>query len=243
MRRVLNATSKGVAFLLPPLSSRRLHARHASRVGWPTDVGLEKATTAYVAFRLPRRATSRSQLQCVFKKPWPNRASIGPARPVGAAAGFLRAIRGSGDAWGVFSPRGRHVARGKRQEIFGFHVLREGGASALVTLVEHIAHEVGMYYVVNVLFGYPRFFVSQARVLVVLGVGPGTVCIVEVCVVYLDTLTPLFELGSDLCIEFKFNCCEHEMVWLLVLPVRPFGVEVTVVSLLFWVAPTEPVTC
>ncbi|MQL99996.1 hypothetical protein Taro_032727, partial [Colocasia esculenta] len=29
------------------------------------------------------------------------------------------------------------------------------------------------------LVGYPRFFVSQARVFVVLGVGPGTVCTVE----------------------------------------------------------------
>ncbi|MQL87792.1 hypothetical protein Taro_020341, partial [Colocasia esculenta] len=26
----------------------------------------------------------------------------------------------------------------------------------------------------------------------------------------------------------KFNCCEHEMVWLLALPMRPSGVEVSV---------------
>ena len=38
-------------------------------------------------------------------------------------------------------------------------------------------------------------------------------------------------------------CCEHDMVWLPVLPVRPIGVEVSVVTVLFWVAPTEPVTC
>ncbi|MQL90734.1 hypothetical protein Taro_023323 [Colocasia esculenta] len=51
MRRVLNATALGVAFLLPPLSGRRLHGRHASRVGRPADVRLEKATVAYVTFR------------------------------------------------------------------------------------------------------------------------------------------------------------------------------------------------
>ncbi|MQL89780.1 hypothetical protein Taro_022358 [Colocasia esculenta] len=44
------------------------------------------------------------------------------------------------------------------------------------------------------LVGYPRFFVSQARVLVVLGVCPATMCTVEVCIVFLDTLTPVFEL-------------------------------------------------
>ena len=33
------------------------------------------------------------------------------------------------------------------------------------------------------------------------------------------------------------------MVWLMLLPVRPIGVEVPVVTVLFWVAPTEPVTC
>ncbi|MQL70187.1 hypothetical protein Taro_002473 [Colocasia esculenta] len=43
--------------------------------------------------------------------------------------------------------------------------------------------------------GYPRFFVSQARVFVVLGVlSRNLCCTVEVCVVFLDTLTPEFEL-------------------------------------------------
>ncbi|MQL80618.1 hypothetical protein Taro_013054, partial [Colocasia esculenta] len=154
MCHVQNAMALGVAFLLPLLSSRRLHARHASRVGRPADVGLEKATAAYVAFRLRCRATSRSQLQCVFKEPRPNRASTGSTRPRGAAAGFLRAIRGSRDAWGVFSPRGRRVERGKRRVIFDFRVIREGrefylllcmamtsGASALLTLMERITYE------------------------------------------------------------------------------------------------------
>ncbi|MQL69405.1 hypothetical protein Taro_001686 [Colocasia esculenta] len=45
------------------------------------------------------------------------------------------------------------------------------------------------------LVGYPRFFVSQARVFVVLGVLSRYLCrTVEVCVVFLDTLTPEFEL-------------------------------------------------
>ncbi|MQL74900.1 hypothetical protein Taro_007262, partial [Colocasia esculenta] len=45
------------------------------------------------------------------------------------------------------------------------------------------------------LVGYPRFFVSQARVFVVLGVlSRYWCCTVEVCVVFLDTLTPVFEL-------------------------------------------------
>ncbi|MQL77984.1 hypothetical protein Taro_010403 [Colocasia esculenta] len=70
MRRVLNVTNLGVAFLIPLLSGRRLYVRHASRAGWPADVGLEKAMAAYVVFKLRRRATSRSQLQCIFKEPW-----------------------------------------------------------------------------------------------------------------------------------------------------------------------------
>ncbi|MQM09966.1 hypothetical protein Taro_042852 [Colocasia esculenta] len=78
-----------------------------------------------------------------------------------AAVGFLRVIRGSGDAWGVFSPRGCRVERGKHRGISGLHVLREGGASALVMLMERIAHNYGT---------------------------------VEVCVVFLDTLTLVFEL-------------------------------------------------
>ncbi|MQL96682.1 hypothetical protein Taro_029360 [Colocasia esculenta] len=45
------------------------------------------------------------------------------------------------------------------------------------------------------LVGYPRFFVSQTRVLAVLGVlSQYLCCTVEVCVVFLDTLTPEFEL-------------------------------------------------
>ncbi|MQL73391.1 hypothetical protein Taro_005745 [Colocasia esculenta] len=43
--------------------------------------------------------------------------------------------------------------------------------------------------------GYPRFFVSQARVFVVLGVlSRYWCCTVEVCVIFLNTLTPEFEL-------------------------------------------------
>ncbi|MQL85366.1 hypothetical protein Taro_017882 [Colocasia esculenta] len=49
------------------------------------------------------------------------------------------------------------------------------------------------------LVGYPKFFVSQARVFVVLGVlSRYLCCTVEVCVVFLDTLTPEFELYVQL---------------------------------------------
>ncbi|MQM13803.1 hypothetical protein Taro_046729, partial [Colocasia esculenta] len=44
------------------------------------------------------------------------------------------------------------------------------------------------------LVGYPMFCVSQARVFVVLGVCPDAVCTIEVCVIFVDTLTPVFEL-------------------------------------------------
>ncbi|MQL85042.1 hypothetical protein Taro_017557 [Colocasia esculenta] len=45
------------------------------------------------------------------------------------------------------------------------------------------------------LVGYPRFFVSQARVFVVLGVCPGTCVVLSRSVSsVLDTLTPVFEL-------------------------------------------------
>ncbi|MQM14234.1 hypothetical protein Taro_047166 [Colocasia esculenta] len=61
------------------------------------------------------------------------------------------------------------------------------GASALVTLMERIAHEVGMSYV-----GAPARDPRGARH------GPAVVCLqcgtVEVCVIFLDTLTPEFEL-------------------------------------------------
>ncbi|MQL99865.1 hypothetical protein Taro_032595 [Colocasia esculenta] len=50
----------------------------------------------------------------------------------------------------------------------------------------------GVHRLIHV--GYPRFCVSQARVFVVLGVCRGIVCTTEVCVVFLDTLTPVFEL-------------------------------------------------
>ncbi|MQL75320.1 hypothetical protein Taro_007702, partial [Colocasia esculenta] len=82
-----------------------------------------------------------------------------------------------------FSARSRRedlvLSGGKRREFVFFvkypmsRPQLRGGASALVTLMERIAHEVGIFYVVNVLC---------------------TVCTVEVCVVFLDTLTPVFQL-------------------------------------------------
>ncbi|MQL73978.1 hypothetical protein Taro_006331 [Colocasia esculenta] len=97
-------------------------------------------------------------------------------------------------------------------------VLSMCGALAPVALLECIVHVLDMWFtwktcvkvhtdlalpsvVVWRLFrnaslvGYPRFFVSQTRMFVVLGVlSRYWCCTVEVCVVFLDTLTPEFEL-------------------------------------------------
>ncbi|MQM16189.1 hypothetical protein Taro_049143 [Colocasia esculenta] len=76
------------------------------------------------------------------------------------------------------------------------------GALTSVVLLEHRAFEASLPAILSLLsvvvrrlfrnaslVGYPRFFVSQARVFVVLEYGT-----IEVCVVFLDTLTPVFEL-------------------------------------------------
>ncbi|MQL85515.1 hypothetical protein Taro_018035 [Colocasia esculenta] len=64
---------------------------------------------------------------------------------------------------------------------------RVGYGSVLVFSVLDISSEL--------VSRYPRFFVSQARVFVVLGVlSRYLCCTVEVCIVFLDTLTPEFEL-------------------------------------------------
>ncbi|MQL88513.1 hypothetical protein Taro_021075 [Colocasia esculenta] len=69
------------------------------------------------------------------------------------------------------------------------------GALAPVALFECVVHVLDMWFTWKTCVGYPRFFVSQERVFVVLGVlSRYLCCTVEVCVVFLDTLTPEFEL-------------------------------------------------
>ncbi|MQL71602.1 hypothetical protein Taro_003903 [Colocasia esculenta] len=124
-----------------------------------------KAPASHVAFRSQCRATSLSQVLCVFKNPaeqsWEKLSSAGG----GCCTGFL-VIRGPGGVLDAFSPRGCRVERGKHRGI-------SGGASALVTLMERVVHEMDMFDMVIVLLQC------------------GTV---EVCVIFLDTLTPVFEL-------------------------------------------------
>ncbi|MQL95945.1 hypothetical protein Taro_028616, partial [Colocasia esculenta] len=120
------------------------------------DKGMRRvlnATALVVAFLLPPLSVD----VCIRAKC----RALGSARPGGELLRDFLTIRGPGGVLGALSPRGRCAERGKRRGISGFHVLREGGASALVTLMERIAHNCGT---------------------------------VEVYVVFLDTLTPVFEL-------------------------------------------------
>ncbi|MQM02253.1 hypothetical protein Taro_035019 [Colocasia esculenta] len=131
MRRVPNATALVVAFLLSLFGGPRLHGCCMSRAGQSADVGLGKATASYVTFRSQRRAASRSQPLCVFKEVWPDRAGASSARLGGAAAELPQAIQTSGGVFGTLSLRGRHVERGRRRAMRGFHVLH-GGAEPVV---------------------------------------------------------------------------------------------------------------
>ncbi|MQM17389.1 hypothetical protein Taro_050360 [Colocasia esculenta] len=100
--------------------------------------------------------------------------------------------------FGVFSPQGRRAERGKRREFVFFAEIRVPGLGLspvkAIDSADVTSLVVRRLYRNASLVGYPRYFVSQACVLVVLGVGPGTVCTVEVSVIFLDTLTPVFEL-------------------------------------------------
>ncbi|MQL89767.1 hypothetical protein Taro_022346 [Colocasia esculenta] len=160
---VVNVLSLVVAFMLPPLSvDVYMHAKcHA--------LGGPQITPAEQNFH--RLCSTRGELLRVFL-----------------------VIRGSGGAWGVFSLQGRRAERGKRRGISGFRVLHEGFAPVKATylavgtksrqadpsqqglLLRQSSVVVRRLFRNASLVGYPRFFVSQARVFVVLGVCPGTVC-------------------------------------------------------------------
>ncbi|MQL89233.1 hypothetical protein Taro_021805 [Colocasia esculenta] len=104
VRRVLNTTALVVAFLLPLFGSTSACAPCVTRGAGLADVRSGKATASHVAFRSRRRATSRSQPLCIFKGVFAEQSKGSSAWPGGAAVGFFRAVRGSGGAWGVFSP-------------------------------------------------------------------------------------------------------------------------------------------
>ncbi|MQL99824.1 hypothetical protein Taro_032550, partial [Colocasia esculenta] len=59
LRHILNTTTLVVAFLLPLFGGLRLHGCRVSCAGQLADVGLGKATTSYVAFRLLQRFSWR----------------------------------------------------------------------------------------------------------------------------------------------------------------------------------------
>ncbi|MQM08945.1 hypothetical protein Taro_041804 [Colocasia esculenta] len=116
VRRVLNATALGVAFLLPLFGGHRLHGCRVSLAGQSADVGLS----------FHRLCSTRGSC-CGF---------LGDSR-------FWRCVRR------VLAARTSRGV-GETPEV---RILHEGGASALVTLTKRVAHEVGMFYVVNVLSG------------------------------------------------------------------------------------------
>ncbi|MQL97758.1 hypothetical protein Taro_030456, partial [Colocasia esculenta] len=180
---VLNATALVVTFLLPLLSGQRLHARHVSCIGRPADVRSGKATASHIVFRLQRRATSHSQLLCIFKEPQPNRAGE-------AQLGQGELLQGFSRRFEILEKRGAcshcenivwNGGNAERTPVFAFFTK----PSVVVRCLFRNAS----------LVGYPRFFVSQACVFVVLRVCPGT-CVVPSRSVssVLDTLTPVFEL-------------------------------------------------
>ncbi|MQM06999.1 hypothetical protein Taro_039837, partial [Colocasia esculenta] len=156
MRRVLNATTLVVAFLLPLFGSTSACALHVAHGAGLTDVRSGKATSTHVAFRAVASST----------------------RPGEELLRFLQVIRHSGMDFGALSLRGRRVERGRHRTLHGLRVLREGCDRATCR-VKACDCDVSGCHVVKA---------TQAHVAT-------TVCgTIEVCVVFLDTLTPEFEL-------------------------------------------------
>ncbi|MQM11946.1 hypothetical protein Taro_044859, partial [Colocasia esculenta] len=94
-------------------------------LGGHANVDSGKVMASYIAFRLRRRATSRSQPLCIFKEVRPNRAAVRSVQPGKELLWFLGAIRGSGGVLGVLSLRGRRVEWGRRRIMLGLSVLRK----------------------------------------------------------------------------------------------------------------------
>ncbi|MQM06812.1 hypothetical protein Taro_039648 [Colocasia esculenta] len=121
--------------------------------------------------------------------------------------------------------------------------LRVGYGSVLVFSVLDISSELASRCVMSTssvvvrrlfrnasLVGYPRFFVSQALVFVVLEVlSRYLCCTVEVCVVFLDTLTLEFELYVRLRERRQWGSDFPEFVLLSLFEVCP-GVGTVVVA-------------
>ncbi|MQL93192.1 hypothetical protein Taro_025835 [Colocasia esculenta] len=151
LHRVLNASVLGVAFLLPLFGGRRLHARQVLCTGWPAEVGLGKATVTSVAIRVSWRFevlvefSARSHREDVA---W----SGGNAEGTPVFAFFAKVFACEGDSLGC-----RDLVATARSVALEFLLQRlsgsrfdgvPGGASALVTFMKCVAHEMGMFYVV-----------------------------------------------------------------------------------------------
>ncbi|MQL76673.1 hypothetical protein Taro_009064 [Colocasia esculenta] len=151
LRRDLNATALGVAFLLPLFGGRRLHGCRVSFAGQSADVGLVKATITQVAISSARPGEAAAQVSWRFE----------------VLVEFSVRSRREDVVWSGGNAEGSPV--------FAFFAkCRPVGARTS-------EYDTGLSVVVRRLFrnaslvGYPRFFVSHARVFVVLGVCPGTV--------------------------------------------------------------------
>ncbi|MQL90034.1 hypothetical protein Taro_022621 [Colocasia esculenta] len=97
-----------------------------------------------------------------------------------SCCGEYRAIWRVRVVFGVVSPRGRHTERGRRRVVIGLHVLHEAEYGGPAPIPEYLSSRV------------PQVLCEPGTL--VLGVCPDTMCTIEVCVVFLDTLTPVFEL-------------------------------------------------
>ncbi|MQM22762.1 hypothetical protein Taro_055820, partial [Colocasia esculenta] len=139
------------------------------------------ATALVVTFRLPLFGGPRLHGCCVSRTGQSADVGLGKATAHEVAMEWLsRAIQHFGVVFDVFSPRGRRAEWGKHRAFVLF-----AESSVVVRRLFRNTSAVK----------YSRFYVSQARVFVVLGVCPGT-CVVPSRSMssVLDTLTPMFEL-------------------------------------------------
>ncbi|MQM13744.1 hypothetical protein Taro_046671 [Colocasia esculenta] len=135
----------GGRVLVASVEHRHLHARQVSCAGWPTDVMSRKATASHVAFRSRRSARPGGSCCEVF---W--RFEV---LEVHEACSRRKDVAWSGGKRleFVFFTKATDLAVATKS--LQADPSRQGGASALVTLTKRVAHEAGMFYVVNVLSG------------------------------------------------------------------------------------------
>ncbi|MQL85070.1 hypothetical protein Taro_017585 [Colocasia esculenta] len=154
LRRDLNVTAPGVAFLLQLFGGRHLHGCRMSLARQSSDIGLGKATVTLVAIRSRRGCTSRSQPLCIFKRVLAGQSWGKLCSAHEELLWWFWAIRGFGGLFSTLSSRGHRLKWGRRYAIVGLRILREGRV---------------FYLDLN---GDPRSF-SQIRVFACKGDSPG----------------------------------------------------------------------